>query len=123
MERNAYRLFDEYFIEETEDRVQWMRIFSDQQRLMRGRGTYRDDVLVLLHPYRIDDITSEEGLRDELEFERLPVWSKTRYLVHMGSENQGFPVQDAVETTTGRHLAGDEVRSLVEKIQAAFDGS
>jgi len=46
----------------------------------------------------------EDGLRQELEFARLPVWSKTRYLVHMGSEHQGFPVQDAVDTSTGRTI-------------------
>lgn len=120
MERAEYRLFDEYQFDVSADRVQWMRIFSDQRRLMRGRGVFRDDVLVLLHPYRIDDITDESALRDELSYDSLPVWDKTTYLVHLGNERQGFPVQDAIEIASGRHLEDTEIQDLVTRIQDVF---
>ncbi len=120
MERAEYRLYDDYHLDVTADRVHWMRIFSDQRRLMRGRGVFREDMLVLLHPYRIDDVTDEAGLREELAFESLPVWTETTYLVHLGTERQGFPVQDAVEIPTGRHLEAEEIHGLVGRIQDVF---
>jgi hypothetical protein len=115
-----FRLFDTYVIDQDKDQVSWIRIFPGELELMSGRGVYRDDVLVLLFPLQIDRIADLRGLMDEIDIEALPVWNKTRYLVHMGNSNQGYPVQEAIETADGRHLERDEVLNLVSRIEEVF---
>lgn len=115
-----YRLFDNYVIDQFGDQVSWIRIFREEKQLMTGRGVYRDDVLVLLFPLQIDDITDLKGLLETVDLDSLPVWNKTRYLVHMGNANQGYPVQEAVETSDGRALERDEVFDLVSRIEEVF---
>jgi len=115
-----FKLLNRYVIDQEDDRVSWIRIFPDELQLMRGRGVYRDDVLVLLFPLQIDPITDLEGLMKSLELDTLPVWNKTRYLIHMGNANQGYPVQEAVETSDGRYLERDEVLELVSRIEEVF---
>ncbi len=115
-----YKLLDSYFLEQTDDTVAWMRIFPEQMKLMAGKGVYRDDVLVLLFPARVDDITDLEGVRADLQMDGLPEWNKTTYLVHMGNANQGYPVQEAIATADGRPLDQDELDSLVERIERVF---
>jgi hypothetical protein len=115
-----YKLLNSYFISQEDDRVDWMRIFADEKKLMIGKGVYRDDVLVLLFPQQIEDITDLEGVRSDLEFDELPEWNKTRYLVHMGNANQGYPVQEAIATGDGRSLDQDELDALVDRIQDVF---
>jgi hypothetical protein len=89
-------------------------------RLMQGKGVYRDDVLVLLFPTRIDPIEDVAALRSELEIESLPEWNKTAYLIHMGNARQGYPVQEAIATSDGRELERDEIFSLVDRIESVF---
>ena len=115
-----FKLLNRYFISQEDDRVSWMRIFPDQKKLMMGRGVYRDDVLVLLFPQQIDDITDLDGVRRDLEMDTLPEWNKTTYLVHMGNANQGYPVQEAIATQDGRELSQDELDQLVDRIQDVF---
>lgn len=115
-----YRLFDRYVIDQFGDQVSWIRIFREEKQLMTGRGVYRDDVLVLLFPLQIDDITDLKGLLETVDLDSLPVWNKTRYLIHMGNANQGYPVQEAVETSDGRVLERDEVFDLVSRIEEVF---
>ncbi len=97
-----------------------MRVFDSEKRLMIGNGVYRDDVLVLLFPQRIDEITDLAGLRSELFLESLPEWDKTRYLVHMGNESQGYPVQEAMELLEGRPLSQAELDGVVSRIEDVF---
>ena len=115
-----YRLFDSYVFDQSNDQVEWVRLFPDQMKIMSGRGVYRDDVLVLLFPQSVDDITNLDGVRSALEIDSLPVWNKTRYLIHMGNANQGYPVQEAVATADGRELERDEVLDLVARIESVF---
>lgn len=115
-----YKLLDRYVFDQDDDTVAWFRIFPEQKKLMMGKGVYRDDVLVLLFPQQIDDITSVGGLRDDLDMDELPEWNKTAYLVHMGSANQGYPVQEAIATADGRDLSQEELDELVDRIQEVF---
>jgi len=115
-----YKLLNNYFLDQTEDRVTWMRIFPDEKKLMTGHGVYRDDVLVLLFPTAVDDIIDVAGLRGDLGIDSLPEWNKTQYLVHMGNANQGYPVQEAIRTEDGEPLEQDELDSLVDRIQSVF---
>lgn len=115
-----YKLFNSYIIDQSDDAVSWIRIFPQEMKIMAGRGVYRDDVLVLLFPLSVDTITDLAGLLADAEMDALPVWNKTRYLVHMGNANQGYPVQEAVETADGRHLERDEVLDLVARIEDVF---
>ena len=107
-------------IDQDDDQVSWIRIFPEELQMMTGRGVYRDDVLVLLFPLRIDDITDLDGLMKTVDLDSMPVWNKTRYLVHMGNANQGYPVQEAVETSDGRLLEREEILDLVSRIEEVF---
>ena len=111
-----FRLFDTYFIDQDDDSVSWIRVFPDDLKMMTGRGVYRDDVLILLFPLQIDEISDVEGLLKKMDLSSYPVWDKTQFLVHMGNANQGYPVQEAIEVSTGRHLERDEVLSLVSSM-------
>lgn len=115
-----YKLLDRYVFDQDDDTVAWVRIFADEKKLMMGKGVYRDDVLVLLFPQQIDDITDLPGVREDLGMDELPVWNKTAYLVHMGNANQGYPVQEAVTTDDGRALTQQELDDLVDRIQEVF---
>jgi hypothetical protein len=115
-----YKLFNTYIIEQEDDQVSWIRIFPEELQIMTGRGVYRDDVLVLLYPLSVDTITNLDGLMDAANLDSLPVWNKTRYLVHIGNANQGYPVQEAIETENGRVLGRDEVLDLVSRIEDVF---
>ncbi|MFW5688277.1 MAG: hypothetical protein ACOC1U_01805 [Spirochaetota bacterium] len=115
-----YKLLNRYYLSQDEDRVEWLRIFRDDKKLMMGNGVYRDDVLVLLFPKQIDDIVDLPGLLRDLEFDALPEWNKTRYLVHMGNANQGYPVQEAIATSDGRELDQQELDALVGRIEEVF---
>lgn len=115
-----YKLLDSYFLDQSDDTIAWIRIFPEQMKLMGGQGVYRDDVLVLLFPSRVDDITDLHGVRAELGMDSLPEWNKTKYLVHMGNANQGYPVQEAIATADGRPLDQDELDSLVDRIERVF---
>ena len=99
-----FKLFDSYVLDQADDQISWIRIFPDELKMMTGRGVFRDDVLVLLFPVQIDRIVDLPALLETVEMEKLPVWNKTQYLIHMGNANQGYPVQEAVETSDGRHL-------------------
>ena len=116
-----YKLFDSYVIDQSDDQVSWVRIFRDEKKLMTGRGVYRDDVLVLLFPLEIDRILDVPALLETVEMETLPVWNKTRYLIHMGNANQGYPVQEAVETADGRQLEREEVLDLISRVEEVFE--
>jgi hypothetical protein len=115
-----YKLLDKYFLDQTDDTVRWMRIFPERRKLMMGKGVYRDDVLVLLFPSEISDITDLEGVRNDLGMDDLPEWNKTTYLVHMGNANQGYPVQEAIATADGRELDQAELDDVVDRIQEVF---
>ena len=115
-----YKLLNRYVIERDEDRVAWLRVFRDELKLMHGNGVYRDDVLVLLFPSGIDDITDLSGLINDLDLDSLPEWNATTYLIHMGNANQGYPVQEAIATADGRELTREEILSLVDRIQSVF---
>lgn len=115
-----YKLLDRYVFDQNDDTVAWVRIFADEKKLMMGKGVYRDDVLVLLFPQHIDDITDVRGVRDDLGIDELPEWNKTAYLVHMGNANQGYPVQEAIATADGRELTQEELDDLVDRIQEVF---
>mgnify|MGYP001042485110 CR=1 FL=1 len=115
-----YKLLNKYVIEQDDDSVSWIRIFTDEMQIMTGRGVYRDDVLVLLFPISVDTISDLPGLLAAAEMDTLPEWNKTKYLIHMGNANQGYPVQEAIETTDGRHLEREEVLDLVERIEDVF---
>jgi hypothetical protein len=115
-----YKLLNNYVFEQVDDTVTWARIFAEQKKLMMGKGVYRDDVLVLLFPSRIDDVDDLAGVRADLGIDELPEWDKTRYLVHMGNANQGYPVQEAITTADGEALDQDELDSLVDRIQSVF---
>lgn len=115
-----YKLLDSYYIEQDDDQVSWMRIFPEQKRLMTGKGVYRDDVLVLLFPSRIDEIDNPDAVREKLALESLPEWNKTQYLIHMGTVNQGYPVQEAIHTADGSELEREELLSLVSRIESVF---
>ncbi len=115
-----YKLLNSYFLDQLDDTVSWMRIFPQQRKLMVGKGVYRDEVLVLLFPSCIDEITDLDGVRTDLEMEVLPEWNKTRYLVHMGNVNQGYPVQEAIATDDGHRLDQEELDAVVERIEEVF---
>lgn len=115
-----FQLFDTYVIDQTDDQVSWIRIFPEELKMMTGKGVYRDDVLVLLFPLQIDRIMDLPALLKTVEMETLPVWNKTRYLIHMGNANQGYPIQEAVETGDGRHLEREEILGLVGRIEEVF---
>ena len=115
-----FKLFDTYVIDQEDDQVSWIRIFPDELKMMTGTGVYRDDVLVLVFPLKIDLIADLPRLMETVKMDSLPIWNKTRYLVHMGNANQGYPVQEAVETADGRHLERDEVLDLVGRIEEVF---
>lgn len=115
-----FKLLDRYVIDQDDDQVSWVRVFRDEMKLMTGRGVYRDDVLVLLFPLKIDIISDLDGLLDTLDMGNLPEWNKTQYLVHMGNANQGYPVQEAIETSDGRLLEREEVLNLVGRIEEVF---
>ncbi len=115
-----YRLLNRYLLEQADDRVAWMRVFDDELRLMTGHGVYRDDVLVLLAPTQIDAITDLDGVRAAMDLDALPEWDKTRFLIHMGTVNQGYPVQEAIRTSDGSPLAREEVLELVARIESVF---
>ena len=115
-----YKLLNSYFLDQSDDTISWMRIFAERRKLMMGKGVYRDDVLVLLFPTDVSDIMDLDGVRRDLEMETLPEWNKTRYLVHMGNANQGYPVQEAIDTSDGRPLEQDELDALVDRIQSVF---
>lgn len=115
-----YKLLDTYYLEQMDDTVAWVRVFPREMKLMAGKGVYRDDVLVLLFPMRVDDITDLEGVKRDLGMEDLPEWNKTRYLVHMGNANQGYPVQEAILTADGTALEQTELNELVDRIESVF---
>ena len=115
-----YKLLNTYYLEQEEDRVSWLRIFSNEKRLMRGNGVYRDDVLILLFPSQIDEIKDEQAVRKELGMAELPEWDKTKYVIHMGNVNQGYPVQEAIHTNDGREVEREELLTLVDRIQEVF---
>ena len=115
-----YKLLNKYFLDQEDDRVSWMRIFTDEKKLMSGKGVYRDDVLVLLFPVAVDDIVDVPGVRENLALDALPEWNKTAYLVHMGNANQGYPVQEAIRTSDGSELTQEELDSLVGRIESVF---
>ena len=115
-----YQLLGKYLIEQADDRIEWLRVFTAELRLMAGNGVYRDDVLVLLSPTRIDQITDLDGLRQAMDLESLPKWDKTEYLVHMGTVNQGYPVQEAIRTADGSPLEREELLDLVTRIESVF---
>lgn len=115
-----YKLLNTYYFEQEDDRVSWIRLFPEEMKVMAGQGVYRDDVLVLLFPKSVDTITDLRGLRDELGIDSLPEWNTTRYLVHMGNANQGYPVQEAIATADGRHLGQEELDELVGRIEDVF---
>ena len=104
-----FRLLNRYVLDQEDDQVEWVRIFPDEMKVMSGRGVYRDDVLVLLFPQSVDSITDLDGLRNSLQIDSLPEWNKTKYLMHMGNANQGYPVQEAVATSDGRPLEREEL--------------
>ncbi len=116
----TYKLLDSYYIEQDDDRISWLRLFPERGRLMAGSGVYRDDVLILLFPSRIDAIDDPQAVRTELGLDSLPEWNKTRYLIHMGNVNQGYPVQEAIHTADGSELEREELLSLVDRIQSVF---
>ena len=116
-----FKLFDTYVFDQTDDQVSWIRIFPEELKMMTGRGVYRDDVLILLFPLEIDRIVDLPALLQTVEMESLPVWNKTRYLIHMGNANQGYPIQESVETVDGRPLERDEVLDLVGRIEEVFE--
>lgn len=115
-----YKLLDSYVLDQTDDTVAWFRIFANEKRLMAGQGVYRDDVLVLLFPARIDTIVDLDGVRADLGIDSLPEWNKTRYLLHMGNANQGYPVQEAITTADGKPLDQAELDEVVERVQTVF---
>lgn len=115
-----FKLFDTYIIDQEDDQVSWIRIFPDELKMMTGKGVYRDDVLVLLFPLKIELIADLPGVLETVKMDSLPIWNKTRYLIHMGNANQNYPVQEAVETADGRPLERDEVLDLVSRIEEVF---
>ncbi|WP_455382133.1 hypothetical protein [Salinispira pacifica] len=115
-----FSLLSRYFLDQTEDRVTWIRVFERERKMLAGRGVYRDDVLVLLAPTEAHDIKDIDGVRRELDLENLPVWDKTRYLIHMGSERQNWSVDEAIRCDTGEPVEGEELRGLVDRIQQVF---
>lgn len=115
-----YKLLDSYVLDQIGDQVSWVRIFTEQMKVMVGRGVYRDDVLVLLFPQSVETITDLDGLRSSFALDGLPEWNKTKYLIHMGSANQGYPVQEAIATADGRHLDRDETFAIVDRIESVF---
>ena len=115
-----YTLLNRYLIEQVDDRVTWMRIFDEERRLMTGHGVYRDDVLVLLSPTQIDEILDVDTVRSTIGLDGLPEWNKTSFLVHMGTVNQGYPVQEAVRTSDGSALEREELLDLVTRIESVF---
>jgi hypothetical protein len=116
-----FKLFDSYVIDQNDDQVSWIRIFGDELKMMTGRGVYRDDVLVLLFPLEIDRIVDLPALLETVEMDSLPVWNKTRYLIHMGNANQGYPVQEAIETSDGRPIEREELLDLIGRIEEVFN--
>ncbi|MCA1754248.1 MAG: hypothetical protein LC641_06045, partial [Spirochaeta sp.] len=115
-----YKLLERYFLDQDDDRVVWMRIFTDEKKLMNGHGVYRDDVLVLLYPDEVNDIIDVEALKQELDFEFLPEWDKTRYLVHMGDETEGYAVHDTIDCRTGWDLSKEELETVIKRIHEVF---
>ncbi len=115
-----YSLLGRYFLDQEDDRVTWIRIFDQEQKMLAGHGVYRDDVLVLLAPTEAHDITDIEGVRRELDFADLPPWDKTRYLIHMGGVRQNWSVDEAIKCETGESVLGDELAGLVERVQQVF---
>jgi hypothetical protein len=116
-----FKLFDSYVIDQSDDQISWVRIFRDELKMMTGRGVYRDDVLVLLFPLEIDRIVDLPALLETVEMDSLPVWNKTRYLIHMGNANQGYPVQEAIETSDGRPIEREELLDLIGRIEEVFN--
>ena len=115
-----FRLLDRYVLDQVDDTVSWFRIFDHELKLMSGKGVYRDDVLVLLFPSEVSDITDLPGVRKELQIDELPEWNKTQYVIHMGNARQGYPVQEAIAVSNGRLLEEDEIFSLVDRIEGVF---
>lgn len=115
-----YRLLGKYLLDQTDDRVSWIRVFAEEKRLMMGNGVYRDDVLVLLFPKQIDTITDLDGLMAQLDFNAHPEWNKTSYLLHMGNANQGYPVQEAISLPDGEPLSQEELDKVVARIEDVF---
>lgn len=115
-----YKLLERYFLDQEDDRVVWMRVFTEEKKLMNGRGVYRDDVLVLLYPEEVNDIVDVEALKTELNFEFLPEWNKTRYLVHMGNEKEGYAVHDTIDCRTGWDLTREELELVLKRIHEVF---
>lgn len=115
-----YQLFGTYYLEQNDDRVLWFRIFPLEMQLMMGHGVYRDDVLILLFPERIDEITDLDGVRRDLGIGELPEWNKTAYLLHMGNVNQGYPVQEAIALPDGHPLTQTELDAVVSRIERVF---
>jgi hypothetical protein len=115
-----YALLDRYVIEQEDDRVQWIRIFSEEMKIMAGRGVYRDDVLVCLYPQDVSDILNLAEVRKELAIESLPEWNKTRYLLHMGNVHQDYQVFDAIRCDTGELLQDDELVMVATRVNQIF---
>jgi hypothetical protein len=115
-----YRLLGRYFLDQNDDRVSWIRVFAGEQRIMMGQGVYRDDVLILLYPKQVDTITDLEGVMRELNLDALHDWDKTRYLLHMGNANQGYPVQEAISLPDGQPLGQEELEQVVARIEDVF---
>ena len=115
-----YRLLGRYFLDQTDDRVSWIRVFAEERRIMTGQGVYRDDVLILLFPKQVDTITDLDGVLRELNLDALPEWDKTRYLVHMGNANQGYPVQEAISLPGGDPLGQQELDQVVTRLESVF---
>jgi hypothetical protein len=115
-----YQLFNLYFLEQEDEHVDWIRLFPEEETLMSGRGVYRDELLVLLYPDEVNRIVDLEGIRAQLKLEELPIWDKSRYLVHMGQEKDGYPIDNAVDLTTGESLSGEELAPVLELIERVF---
>ncbi|HUX49644.1 MAG TPA: hypothetical protein VMW73_02550 [Spirochaetia bacterium] len=115
-----FTLLGRYFLDQEEDRVTWIRIFDDQLKMLAGRGVYRDDVLVLLSPTEVHEIRDLDAVRRELEFDTLPVWNKTRFLIHMGGHKQNYSVDEAMRCDSGEAVNGSELEELVNRIQQVF---
>jgi hypothetical protein len=115
-----FSLLGRFLLDQTDDRVTWIRIFENEKKMLAGHGVYRDDVLILLAPSEAHDIRDVRGVKEELGIDELPVWDKTRYLIHMGSERQNYSVDEAIYCDSGQTVAGDELTALVERIQKVF---
>lgn len=115
-----YKLLEQYFLDQNDDRITWIRIFEKERKMLAGHGVYRDDVLILLSPTESHNIKSVAGVRSELGFDELPIWDKTRYLIHMGNIAHNYSVDEAIHCPTGEAVRGEELKELVKRIEDVF---